>query len=210
VTTNDQPTQRKIAMTKTKIRNDDDDVFDSRGVLKDKKHVTVSMFMKDGSPNPDLTPAQRVAAAVAATRDAMKTFDASMHRPGFRYAATGTADSAAAADAAITARDAAYSDYQRRQADAWKTGKTKDAPPDGAYSADEASEGDLCTINGAPGKLCAMDDNDEWLICIADNPGDDNSTGDSRTAHDTRTAQQIKDAAYLSYQNDIENAWRRK
>jgi hypothetical protein len=201
-------------MTKTKIRDDDNDAFDSNGRLKDGRHATVPMFMKDGSPNPDLTPAQRVAAAVAATKEAMRSFDSSMHRmhrPGFRYAAdtaAGITDSAAA-DAAITARDAAYSDYNRRVQDAWKTGKTRDAPPsEGAYSADDNSEGDVCTTNGGePGTLQASDDGD-WLVCVA-NDGDD-GTSDSRTMHDTRTPQQIRDAAYESYDSDISNAWRNK
>jgi hypothetical protein len=161
------------------------------------------MYMKDGSSNPDLTPAQRVAAAVAATRAAMTSFDSSMHRPGFRYAATGTADSAAAADAAITARDAAYADYSRRQADAWKTGKTRDAPPDGAYSAEEADVGDACTINGCPGVLVEIDGFDgEYLECVATD-GNDNSTDDSRAAD-------AKVKAYDAYDSDITNAWRNK
>jgi hypothetical protein len=187
-------------MTKTKIK--DDDAFDENGLLRDGRHVTVPLFMKDsGKPNPDLTPAQKVAAAVAATRDAMNTFDASMHRPGFRYgtpAATHTADSAA-----ITARDAAYSSYDRRQSDAWR-GKTKDAPPDeGGYSADDHSEGDQCmTSNGEAGTLQASDDDDNWLICVANDGG---GTGDSK-----KTPQQIRDAAYESYDTDITNAWRNK
>ena len=52
----------------TKIIDDDSDAFDSRGVLKDGKHSTVRMFMKDGRVNPDLTPAQRVAAAMPRSR----------------------------------------------------------------------------------------------------------------------------------------------
>src|SRR5664279_5802595 len=55
---------------------DDDDI------LKDGQTLRVPMIMRDGSPNPTLTPVQR---AVAATRAAM-TFDAASHRPGHRYA----------------------------------------------------------------------------------------------------------------------------
>jgi hypothetical protein len=192
-------------MTKTKIRDDDNDAFDSNGRLKDGRHATVPMFMKDGKTlNPDLSPAQRVAAAVAATRQAMNSFDSSMHRmhrPGFRYAADAVGFTADSAAAAVVARDAAYESYDRRQSDAWR-GKTRDAPPpEGGYSADDYSEGDQCTVNGSPGKLVASDDSDDWLICVAD----DGSTDDS-----AKTPQQIKDAAYQSYQDDIENAWRRK
>jgi len=203
-------------MTKTKIRDDDDDVFDKNGLLKDGKHATVPMFMRDGKPNPDLTPSQRVAAAVAATKDAMRSFDSSMHRihrPGFRYSAdtaAGTVDSAAA-DAAITARDAAYSDYQRRQSDAWKTGRTRDAevPPDGSYPASDYDEGDSCTVGGQAGTLQLIDGYEDYLECVANDSGDD-GTGDSRTTHDTRTPQQIRDAAYQEYDSDITNSWRNK
>jgi hypothetical protein len=184
-------------MTKTKIRDDDDDVFDSNGILKDGKHVTVSMFMKDGLPNPDLTPAQRVAAAVAATRDAMQTFDSNLHRPGFRRAATGTADSVAAA----TARDAAYADYNRRQSDAWRGTTDDKAPPAGSYPATDYDEGDSCTIGGQAGTLQPIDGYDGFLECVADD--DDGGTDDSRTID-------AKAKAYESYDSEITNAWRRQ
>jgi hypothetical protein len=94
---------------------DDDDIFDSRGILKNGKIATTKMFAKDGSLNPDLTPAQRVAAAVTATRAAMTSFDSAMQdrKPGYiRRAAT--EDSVAA----VNALDASYDEYARMQDDA--------------------------------------------------------------------------------------------
>jgi hypothetical protein len=199
----------------TKIIDDDDDIFDSRGVLKDGATLTTKMFMKDGSINPKLSPAQRVAAAVAATKAAMTGFDSSlhdsaMHRPGFRRAATGTAD----AIAATTARDSAYSDYERDQANAWRGTDSKmgdrKVPPAGSYpTATGCNVGDICTVNGAPGTLQQIDGYDGYLECIATD-GNDNDTGDSRTVHDTGTPQQIKEAMYSSYDSEIQDAWRNK
>jgi hypothetical protein len=48
----------------------------------------------------------------------------------------------------------------------------------------------------------------DYLECIPDDI--DGSTDDSRSRHDAKSAQQIKDAAYSSYQHEIENAWKRK
>jgi hypothetical protein len=194
---------------KVKIFDDDD----KNRILKDGETMTVKMFMKDGSPNPALTPAQRVAAAVAATRDAMKSFDSSMHRmhkPGHRYAADAAGFTADSAAAAVVARDAAYSDYERRQADAWKTGRTRDAPPDGSYPASEADEGDACTIDGRPGRLCTIDGHEGYLECIADDDNDGGTDDSRRATHDTRTPQQIKADAYAAYDSEVSDAWRNK
>jgi hypothetical protein len=186
-------------------------LFDSRGVLKDGKTLTTRMFMKDGSVNPDLTPAQRVAAAVAATKAAMTGFDSSLHgalhRPGFRLPPT----SAAMTDAAVRIDDA-YSAYERDQANAWRNTGDRKAPPAGSYpAATGCSVGDQCTINGAPGTLQQIDGYDGYLECIATD-GNDNSddTNDSRTRRDSRTPQQIREEMYFTYDSNIQDAWRNK
>jgi hypothetical protein len=128
-----------------------------------------------------------------------------MHRPGYRYAApTGTADSAVPTRFGVhdSALEKAYADRDRATSDAWKRKTDAVPPPEAAYSADDASEGDQCTINGRPGKLCAMDDNDEWLVCVADDDTDID-TGDSATVD-------AKVKAYAAYDSDITNAWRNK
>jgi hypothetical protein len=163
----------------TRRFTDDDD-----SILKDGERLIVPMFMKDGSPNPALSPIQR---AIAATHDAM-TFDAGMHRPGYRYPSSTAAMSDAAAK-----RNTAYNDYERDRTDAWKS----KAPPAGSYPANGANEGDACTVNGSPGSLRAIPGHDGWLQCVAD------------TNNDTRRdSQQTMDAAYSEYEWRIQNAWR--
>jgi hypothetical protein len=190
-------------MTKVIIKDDDDDVFDSRGVLKDGATLTNRMFMKDGNPNPDLTPAQRVAAAVAATRAAMTSFDSSMHKPGFRYAADcGAAPTRFGVH--DSTREDCYAARDREMADAWKT-KTDRAPPAGSYP---ASEGDSCTINGEPGTLCVIDGHDGYLECVPNSDIDNDN--DIDTGDSAKTPQQIRDAAYATYDSEISDAWRNK
>jgi hypothetical protein len=99
-------------MTRRFIDDDDD-------ILKDGETLTVKMYMKDGSPNPSLTPVQL---AIAATYDAM-TFDASLHRPGHRYAN----DAAPLEDAQRlrygvfdAAKEKAYADSDRDLTEAWR------------------------------------------------------------------------------------------
>jgi hypothetical protein len=184
----------------------DDENFEN-GILRDGHTVRMPMLMKDSST---LTPVEK---AIAATKLAMESFDSAMHdshRPGFRRAATGTADSAAHQSTRFGVydgvREAAYSAADRATADAWR-GSTDKSPPAGAYPASDADEGDVCTVDGRPGTLCAIPGHDGYLECIAD---DDGNTGDSRTRYYAKSAQQTKDAAYSSYQNEIENAWKRK
>jgi hypothetical protein len=165
---------------------DEEDALQN-GILKDGHHLTCHMFAKDGAPLPGFTDVQR---AIAATHDAI-TFDASLHKPGPRYA-TGTYDTAAH-DAAITARNAAYEEYQATITDAWRS---KSAPSGSYPAANGANVGDNCTINGSPGTLRAIPGHDGWLQCVAD-------TNDSRP--DT---QQIKDSAYSEYDLQIQNSWR--
>jgi hypothetical protein len=115
--------------------------FEDDEILKDGETLTVKMYMKDGSPNPALTPVQR---AIAATRDAM-TFDAASHRPGHRYAN----DAAPLNDAQRLrygvfdgAKEKAYSDSDRDLTEAWRGSKS---PATGSTS----HEGSACTVDGA-------------------------------------------------------------
>jgi hypothetical protein len=164
---------------------DDEENFND-GILKDGKTISVRLMMKDGSPNPRLSPVQR---AIAATRDTV-TFDAARHKPGPGYA---SATNDAAANDARAIKDAANEEYKRWITDAWKS----KAPPAGAYPANGANEGDSCTIDGAPGTLRAIAGHDGWLQCVAD------TNNDSRC-----DAQQTMDAAYAEYDLRIQNSWR--
>jgi hypothetical protein len=97
----------------TKILDDDDDI------LKDGETRTFKMYAKDGSPLRGFTPVQR---DVAATRAAM-TFDASLHRPGHRYAS----DTAPLNDAQRlrygvfdAAKEKAYANRDRELTNSWR------------------------------------------------------------------------------------------
>jgi hypothetical protein len=174
-------------MVTVKIRDDD--------ILRDGETLRIHMMARDSS-----TQKTPVEIAIAATKLAMAGFNDAMrdsHRPGFRLPAFGTADAAAAAS---TARDAAYSDYEKRQSNAWRGTKDK-VPPVGSYPADEADIGAACTIDGRPGTLQASDD-DDFLICVAVDGNDNDDTTDSRV--------KARDAAYASYNSDIQDRWRNK
>jgi hypothetical protein len=112
----------------TKILDDDDN-----DILRDGETRTFKMYAKDGSPLPGFTPMQR--AIAAATHDGA-TFDASLHRPGHRYAN----DAAPLNDAQClrygvfdAAKEKAYSDSDRDLSEAWRgntgaTGRTGGMP----------------------------------------------------------------------------------
>jgi hypothetical protein len=100
--------------------DDDDDVFDERGVLRDGRSVRTPMAMRDS---------MRVAIARnAASLDDGRMFDASLRRPGFRHADSRTLD----------ATERAYSDYENAQANAWR-----------GADAEGGVEGALCTVKNA-------------------------------------------------------------
>lgn len=113
-------------MTRRFIDDDDDtDMID--GILQPGGHLRVPMFLKDGvTINPDLNAVQR---AVAGTR-AATTFDASLHRPGHRYA-----NNAAPLNDAQrlrygvfdAAKEKAYADRDRDLTDAWRGNTGADA-----------------------------------------------------------------------------------
>ena len=167
---------------------DDDDI------LKDGQTLRVPMIMRDGAPNPRLSPTQL---AIAATRDAM-TFDASLHRPGHRYAN----DAAPLNDAQRlrygvfdAAKEKAYADRDRDLTNSWR-GNTGAAPPAGSYPEGTSHEGRACTVDGSPGTLRAIAGNDGWLQCRPTNRTDAQPTNDAR------------EAAYQDYESRLQNAWR--
>jgi hypothetical protein len=108
------------------------DNLDENDILRDGQRLRVPMLMRD-----HLTPLQRAVAT---------PFDASLHRPGFRYAAD------------YTPRREALDQYIRDISNAWRP---RDAEPPDTYPL-SAGEGSACTINGAPGTLQREGD---WLIC---------------------------------------------
>jgi hypothetical protein len=92
-------------------RISDDEAVDSRGALLNGVSFRVPMFLRDGRPNPSLTPLQRdVASRRAPITDAVGSTNFS--RPGYRVMN----------DAAVRdARETAYQQYQDELVNAWKT-----------------------------------------------------------------------------------------
>lgn len=150
-------------------------------ILRDGQSVRVSLFMRDGAINPDLTPTQRgKALAHQQTQDAVaRRFGLSdalqLHRPGFRY----NTDSAA-----LERTRQAYALVDAEAANAWR----KD--PTGTFRGQQA--GDLCTINGAPGHLRKVNGKFE---CVPDRI-QDAATFDAKAQ------------AYADYDREMSNAWR--
>ena len=103
----------------------DDDLFDERGFLKDKRSVRVPMMMRD-----DLTDLQRSVRdhfAPAQVVDAFGDAGAGLHRPGSRYlvAGAGTADYAKQVMADHVRREA-RDQYVTDLQNAWKGNNTND------------------------------------------------------------------------------------
>jgi hypothetical protein len=203
-------------------RTDDDDQRRDDIILKDGESLRVPMFLRDSSPNPSLSPMQR---AVAATRlrmqaDAMTMADASLHKPGYRFAPSGmTADQR---QNMYDTYDQEISQNYKTTGDSDRTGRSNSgygsstgsfAPIAGSYPRSPGlREGSACTINGAPGTLTAIDGHPDWLECVADD-ADDNHADDSRSVFkadgtvDLQKAQAIKDAAYKKYDDDLQRAY---
>jgi hypothetical protein len=121
-------------------------------ILQDGQTLRVSMFLRDGSPNPLLSEVQR---AVAATQTRKLLVDdgtgnsLNLHKPGFRVSANPA--ERAAADAALTA---AYDEVEARDASAWRT------------DTDTGSHPLLVNKRGlSPGKLeCVADSQDAQSV----------------------------------------------
>jgi hypothetical protein len=106
----------------------DDDLFDERGLLKDKRSVRVSMMVRDSADGlTDLQRSVRDHFAPARVVDAFGNSGLALSRPGARYLTAGTRTTD---HAALVMRD-----HQRREArdeyiaelcDAWKSTGTND------------------------------------------------------------------------------------
>ena len=172
----------------------EDSAFDRRGLLKDGRSTRIPLYLKDGSPNPHLSPVQR---SIAATHQPLVVDGSSkpnaMHRPGFRYLAD--ANRRAINDAV---KNEAYQEVDRRDANAWKGATNR-------TNLRDAQEGDPCTVRGpeypedfgSPGTLQMGSDG---LVCVPDD-----SQQDARRSQDAVDA---KRAAYEEYDRVARDAWR--
>jgi hypothetical protein len=147
------------------------------GVLPDGSKLKVPMTFMDS--------VQRNIGGTPLVVDAYGNADAyAMSRPGPRYPTVRTTRD--------VAREVAYQDSEQAARDAWRTGPPKPLPA-GAYPAEGAKVGDVCTINGQPGRLC---DRDGGLVCVPDDDDTDDAATDAR------------ERAYAQRALEDENAWR--
>src|SRR5262245_27855305 len=107
-------------MPKRQHDTDDDDMFDERGLLKDKRSVRISMMMRDSAGG--LTDV-RDAIAPLRVVDAFGNSGLALSRPGARYLAAGTRTTD---HAALVMRDhlcrEARDEYVAALQSAWKNG----------------------------------------------------------------------------------------
>jgi hypothetical protein len=109
-------------MPKRQHDTDDDDPFDERGILKDKRSVRVPMMMRDSADGlTDFQRSVRDEFPPARVVDAFGDAGAGLHRPGLRYlvAGAGTVDHAKQVMADHMRREA-RDEYIADLQDAWK------------------------------------------------------------------------------------------
>jgi hypothetical protein len=158
-------------------RDTDDDAFDANGVLRDGRSTRISSTLRD------------------AASDGRSMFDASLHKPGHRFAST-TADGIVKITVS-DARQRSYNDYEATMSSAWK--RTADA---------EGRPGAACTVRnyqyrdffGAPGHI------DDSGICVPDDLGDDETADSQRDAR--RDSKETMDELYLQRDREQSEAWK--
>jgi hypothetical protein len=184
-------------MNKRQI-DDDDDLFDEHGLLRDGKTYRVPMSARDS-----LTPLQR---AVAASQLHDAHGRPAGHRPGFVF------------DAGSDARDAMrelYRQHDAEEAERWRR-PTKPEPIEsitgvGSHGFTGAHEGDMCTVRGpeypkdfgSPGHLWFRQGK---LVCVPDEPrSDSHDAAPKSPAEHRRNMDQI----YAEYDAEQQSAWRK-
>jgi hypothetical protein len=129
-------------------------------ILRDKHRMHVPMYLRDGQPNPSLSPTQY---AIASRRHRLSDQELASCRPGHRYGAR-TADRQAMSDA----KAEAYSLYDAEIGRAYLTPEGFGGDPriTGAGSHSQRQEppaGSPCTRNGYPGVW--RRDDDGQMVC---------------------------------------------
>jgi hypothetical protein len=117
----------------------DDDLFDERGLLKDKRSVRVPMMMRDADGLTDLQRSVRDHFAPARVVDAFGDAGGGLHRPGSRHLVAGAgtvghAKQVMADHMRREARDQHVADLQ----DAWKGNNTNDREVARVYDTGDA------------------------------------------------------------------------
>ena len=172
----------------------DDDLFDERGLLKDKRSVRVPMMMRDGLT--DLQRSVRDATAPLRVVDAFGNGGLALNKPGSRYLLAGkhTPD-----HAALVMRDherrQTRDEYVQQLCDAWK-GTDREV-------ARMHNTGDARTDAYLDQKY---DLENSW------HRGSGKRSRDSATAvlvHDAVEGQRVKDEAYRAMIDELTTAWQR-
>jgi hypothetical protein len=147
-----------------------------QGILPDGSRLKVPMTVMDS--------VQRNIGGTQLVVDAHGNSDLyALRRPGARYPTQRTT--------ADVMRQVAYDEANEAAEEAWRTPPAKPLPA-GAYPANGAKVGDICTINGAPGHLR---DRDGGLVCVPDDQHDALPVDD-------------REAAYREIEQRDNNAWR--
>jgi hypothetical protein len=171
---------------------DDDDPdapFDRNGVLKDGHRVRVSVQMRDSMRREQPAHDGRQPLTDQQRRDLQGC------RPGFR-----TLDSDTYRERKAWARDA-YAEVEHRLTNAWRDGPVNGFGSSGLRG---QVEGDLCTIDGAPGHLRRVGGR---LVCVADDEDEDAAFDDS--AFNDAQLTDARELAYRDYARELTRAWRR-
>jgi hypothetical protein len=172
------------------FEEEEDDALDARGLLRDGRSLRVPLFLKDGAPNPELTPLQR-AVAETQTRKPLVTDGGTdplaMHRPGFRVSTNPR--ERMAADAALTE---AYEARELADREAWRSSDDYPLNDNARGTSRSQREGDSCSIDGQRGRLKMVNG---ALQCVADRQQDAQLVDE-------------RELAYLEYENWSANAWR--
>jgi hypothetical protein len=186
-------------MPKRQYDTDEDDMFDERGLLKDKRSVRVPMMMRDSADG--LTALQRsVRDATGPLRvvDAFGNGGLALSRPGARYLTAGTCTPD---HAALVMRD-----HQRREArdeyitdlqDAWKNGTNNREVARVHNTGDDRTDAYLDQKH---------DLENSWHRGSGKRSQDSAPGG---PVYDAAEAQRVKDEAYRAMVDELENAWRK-
>ena len=184
-------------MPKRQHDTDDDDMFDERGLLKDKRSVRISMMMRDSADG--LTDLVRDATAPLRVVDAFGNSGLALSRPGARYLTAGTRTTDHAAMVMLDhLRREARDQYIVELQDAWKGNNTD------REVARIHNTGDARTDAYLDQKY---DLENSWHHGSGKRSQDSAPRG---PVYDAVEGQRVKDAAYVEMVNELVTAWQRK
>lgn len=199
------------------FEDDDSNPFDRFGILKDGRSYRVPLQLRDALPDDKpLTADQMMARYIRQDTERRRHLHVSdgvdapfsMQRPGFRRLVGGNRGQQNIIDRqrekVLDARRAYVDDLQS----AWQS------PPTGAgshgheYSGGQV--GDVCSINGRPGRLVEGDDGSLVCTANADNAANINELDHMSLPQLQAHRRRVTDVAYKEYESWISNQWHSK